>query len=30
VAWKRDVHIGMWAHSLMNTLGMILSLVVPL
>jgi membrane protease YdiL (CAAX protease family) len=23
VAWKRNIHIGMWAHCLMNTLGMI-------
>lgn len=23
VAWKRDIRIGMWAHCLMNTLGMI-------
>jgi membrane protease YdiL (CAAX protease family) len=30
VAWKRDVHISMWAHSLMNTLGMIQSLAVLL
>jgi hypothetical protein len=23
VTWKRNIHIGMWAHCLMNTLGMI-------
>jgi membrane protease YdiL (CAAX protease family) len=23
VAWKRNIYIGMWAHCLMNTLGMI-------
>ena len=23
VAWKRNIHIGMWAHCTMNTLGMI-------
>jgi membrane protease YdiL (CAAX protease family) len=23
VAWKRNIHIGMWTHCLMNTLGMI-------
>lgn len=23
VAWKRNIHIGMWSHCLMNTLGMI-------
>jgi len=27
VAWKRNIHIGMWAHCLMNTLGMIPLLV---
>ena len=30
VAWKRDIHVGMWAHCLINTLGMIQSLVVLL
>jgi CAAX protease family protein len=30
VAWKRNIHIGMWAHCLMNTLGMIPSLVARL
>ena len=28
VAWKRNIHIGMWAHCLINTLGMIQSLAV--
>jgi membrane protease YdiL (CAAX protease family) len=28
VAWKRNIRIGMWAHCLMNTLGMIPLLVL--
>jgi len=30
VAWKRNIHIGIWTHCLMNTLGMISSFVVLL
>lgn len=30
VAWKRDIRIGMWAHCLTNTLGMIQTLVALL